>query len=358
MPKAEAVLGGSDALQTAKENNKVRAEDSSVHEWYRFVLSYPPHLVRDYLGRTGAEPDGLVLDPFCGTGTTLVECKKLGIRSMGIEPNPMLCFASRVKVNWTVDPNGLFQHALKVADIASAKLQKEGLEEGHHLPLFRGSAQRKNLRLRTLAAETNDLLLANSISPLPLHRVLVLLEVLQQAGDDRFLDHEQLALARAIVHGASNLEFGPEVGVGSPKEDAPVVSLWLAGMRAIADDLKKVQGCSQVESIVQQGDARCPMNSIRPDSVDVIVTSPPYPNEKDYTRTTRLESVLLGFVQTKHDLRTLKQALLRSNTRVVFKGDRDDLFVAGHREIQRIADEIEQRRLDLGKTSGFERLYA
>jgi len=32
-----------------KENNKLRAEDSSVHDWYRFVLSYPPHLVRDYL---------------------------------------------------------------------------------------------------------------------------------------------------------------------------------------------------------------------------------------------------------------------------------------------------------------------
>lgn len=31
--------------------NKLRLEDRAVHEWYRFVLSFPPHLVRQYLER-------------------------------------------------------------------------------------------------------------------------------------------------------------------------------------------------------------------------------------------------------------------------------------------------------------------
>src|SRR5205823_3679825 len=88
-----------------------------------------------------------------------------------------------------------------------------------------------------------------------------------------------------------------------------------------------------------------------------IITSPPYPNEKDYTRTTRLESVLLGFIDDRADLRALKQKLLRSNTRNVYKADDDDQWIAEHVEIQRIADAIEGRRIELGKTSGFERLY-
>jgi hypothetical protein len=92
--------------------------------------------------------------------------------------------------------------------------------------------------------------------------------------------------------------------------------------------------------------------------VDAVITSPPYPNEKDYTRTTRLESVLLGFIRSKHDLRSLKQDLVRSNTRNVYKSDQDDLLVSDHSEIQRIANAIENRRVELGKTSGFERLYA
>ena len=49
---------------------------------------------------------------------------------------------------------------------------------------------------------------------------------------------------------------------------------------------------------------------------------------------------------------------MRSNTRGVYKGDDDDLLVAEHQEIDRIATAIEARRIELGKTSGFERLYA
>ena len=45
-------------------------------------------------------------------------------------------------------------------------------------------------------------------------------------------------------------------------------------------------------------------------------------------------------------------------TRGVYKEDDDDRWVADHPEINRIADAIEARRIELGKTSGFERMYA
>ena len=82
------------------------------------------------------------------------------------------------------------------------------------------------------------------------------------------------------------------------------------------------------------------------------------PIEKDYTRTTRLESVVLGLVRSREDLRRLKQGLVRSNTRGVYKADTDDLAIAGNADINNIANAIEQRRIELGKTSGFERQYA
>src|SRR5216110_1755397 len=99
------------SLLPVKENNKLRAEDFSIHDWYRFVLSFPPHLVRDYLTKFGTNKRQRVLDPFCGTGTTLVECKKLGIQSVGVEANPMAHFASRVKVDWSPPPKQLSAHA-------------------------------------------------------------------------------------------------------------------------------------------------------------------------------------------------------------------------------------------------------
>jgi hypothetical protein len=71
-----------------------------------------------------------------------------------------------------------------------------------------------------------------------------------------------------------------------------------------------------------------------------------------------LESVLLGFVTAAGDVRAMKKNLVRSNTRGVYKGDDDDRWVTDHREIRQIAEAIEARRIELGKTSGFERLYA
>lgn len=57
------------------ELNRFYEEDKAIHDWYRFVLSYPPHLVRKYIEIFDLNSDSVVLDPFCGTGTTLVESK-------------------------------------------------------------------------------------------------------------------------------------------------------------------------------------------------------------------------------------------------------------------------------------------
>ena len=54
---------------------------------------------------------------FLPCGTVLVECKKQGIPSVGIEASPMAQFASQVKVDWSLEPEGLMEHARHVAAI-------------------------------------------------------------------------------------------------------------------------------------------------------------------------------------------------------------------------------------------------
>ncbi|HXG64079.1 MAG TPA: DNA methyltransferase [Blastocatellia bacterium] len=348
--------GKSTRNNTGWESNKLYPEDRAAHDWYRFVLSFPPHLVREYLNRFSATSNHQVLDPFCGTGTTIVECKKRGISSIGIEASPMAHFASEVKVDWTPDPDGLIQHASAVAESARSELASGGIED-YSLPLFQANHKAHKL-LRTLPTEKQKLLLTNSISPLPLHKTLVLLDHLKRSCDKLYRRHELLALAKALVNSISNLHFGPEVGVGPPKTDAPVIDAWLSCVQRMAEDLRRLPDNGIAAAVIHHSDARQLSNIVEPASVDVVITSPPYPNEKDYTRTTRLESILLGFIQDKSDLKTLKHSLLRSNTRNVYKDDDDDQWVAAHSKVQRIAEAIEARRIELGKTSGFERLYA
>ena len=337
--------------------NSVRPEDRSIHEWYRFVLSFPPHLVQDYLNRFGIGRGKTVLDPFAGTGTTLVECKKRAVGCFGIESNPMAHFASSVKLDWSVDPAELSDYATDVRAEARRNLAQDGYADWDGLPLFSAHEMPRS-QLRTLDPEKNKLLLKDSISPLPLHKTLVLLDTIAARGDHLQRRYGRLALANALVRTIGNLKFGPEVGIGKIKHDAPVVDAWCDCMRTMIDDVALVRDRASVPARMYQGDSRCVDEILPPRSVDAVITSPPYPNEKDYTRTTRLESVILGLIDDADKLRDLKKNLIRSNTRGVYKNDTDDQEVAAHSDIQEIARNIERRRVELGKTSGFERQYA
>lgn len=325
------------------EQNKVNAKDRGVHEWYRFVLSFPPHVVRNYVTQWNLGVDAVVLDPFSGTGTTLVECKKLGITSIGLEASPLAHFASRTKLDWNFDPNELLGHADSVAATARGSTQA-GIAAG---------------RLRALPEAQAKLLIKDSISPLPLHRLLELRDCIDQTGMSHpFHDHERLAFAKIAVAPSSNLKFGPEVGVGPAKSDAPVIDAWLQAVAEVAYDIRNVRSYAAISGHAILADARDAGTVLEPKSISAVFTSPPYPNEKDYSRTTRLETTLLGFAGDKAELQTIKRTLMRSNTRNVYKGDADDEWIADYSSIRTISNEIERRRIEQNKTSGFEKLYA
>lgn len=332
--------------------NRLAPCDRAFHDWYRFVLSFPPHLVSNYIKEFGLNERHLILDPFCGTGTTIVESKLHGIQAIGLEANIFAHFASSVKVDWGINPDLLKKGARHIANSTLELLKAQGIEDNG---LLKGHP--KEVPLKTLDPEAAGLLLSDSVSPLPLHKTLVLLDFLKEHKEQTYYRHALLALANALVFRISNLHFGPEVGVGKPKIDVPVVALWLYEAERIANDLKFVKGKSFPGAKVYLGDARNISSIIEPNSVDAVITSPPYPNEKDYTRTTRLESVVLGFIKSKAELKEMKKNFIRSNTRGVYKGDADDKYVEDHAGIQHIAESIEKRRKELGKDSGFERLY-
>ncbi len=341
-------------LQNGNELNRLYDSDRPVHEWYRFVLSFPPHLVRHYVEKFGLSRGQLILDPFCGTGTTLVEAKKLGIGSVGVEANAMAHFAASVKTDWDVEPVDLANFGQKVANSICEKSDERVLAAGDNhfgVSVYNG-------RLRTLDSEKSRLLIKNSISPLPLHKVLTLLDSIERHYPDEPRNHARLALARQTVKEISNLRFGPEIGVGKQKVDTPVLRPWLSALDRMVADLQECRALRDTRSTVFLADARNMRRYLAPNSVDAIITSPPYPNEKDYSRTTRLESVLLGFMSSRQDLRKQKQQFIRSNTRGVYKSDEDHRWVQDISRIQELADSIEARRLELGKTSGFEKQYA
>ena len=334
------------------QSNKVRKEDNPFHNWYRFVLSFPPHLVKYYLDKFNLDDNSLVLDPFSGTGTTLVESRINNFHSVGIEANPVTRFAARTKLDWGIDAIELVDNALDVSYSVNEKLKKEGIDD-YNLEID------SSLELRVLPEESKKILLKNSISPVPLHKSIVLIEEIKRCKNEKIKDHLLLASLKTIVKDISNLKFGPEVGLGKIKSDVQILKPWLSNVNQISEDIAGLAyKYEEIDCKIHLGDARVANQYLTPNSIHAVITSPPYPNEKDYSRTTRLENVLIGLVTNIQELRAVKKTFVRSNTRSVYKEDADHLYVKGIKSIQTIAKNIETRRIELNKTSGFEKMYS
>jgi hypothetical protein len=108
--------------------NQLQPEDAAIHSWYRFVLGYPPHLVREYVQRLGADPErDWVCDPFCGTATTPVEARLHGFTTISTDANPIALLATHVKLAWDIDLEVVRCRLDDVLELAEACLDHVGL---------------------------------------------------------------------------------------------------------------------------------------------------------------------------------------------------------------------------------------
>ncbi len=349
-------------VQAGRERQRMRNE--AVHSWYQFVLAYPDHLVTEMLPRFGVGPGSVVLDPFCGTGTTLVECKKLGIASVGIDANPAAVLASRVKTDWDVDSGQVEQLCSHIVAAVTPVSEHFLLSE---TPLFGRNGDLAALRADILKHSAEGQYLVGCgmldrhwIDEAPFYISLALLsqiEALHAAPE--YVRLLKLALASCMVETVANVRFGPEIYVvrGSGRHD--VVGAFAAKVASMVNDLRIVKTLRRPgAAAVFEGDSReCDriIGDAGIDHVDYVITSPPYPTEKDYTRNTRLELIYLGFVRDRDSLRRIKGQMVRSHSKGIYKGDSDGRLVAHIPEVKAIADELREKVR--GKTYGFAKQY-
>ncbi len=326
--------------------NSLLPEDEPVHGWYRFVLSFPPHLVRKYISEMAMDGRYL-LDPFVGTGTTIIESCRSGINAYGCDALPINPYLIGAK-----------KHAIAIRRDLIAKRANKVLVKYNELwdsGLFWQPDR-----------EAMALLLKNSISAEPFAKTCALLEAIHQCNwkSPLFKQIFHLVVADKLPMEFGNLKFGPEVGVGKIKDDADVPTIWREGVQRICDDKKTFEPgqwdhgfFAEIHDARTIADLQHRAFTRDENKFGMVFTSPPYPNEKDYTRTQRLEMVMLGFLKNKQQLQTIKRRMICSNTRNAYVDLADGDLVADVPVIRNICSDIEERRLELGKDSGFERAY-
>jgi DNA modification methylase len=355
--KEESVSSFRTALN-GNAKNDLQELDAPIHRWWRFVLAFPPHLVSQYLDEFGCQGTGrVVFDPFSGTGTTLVEAKRRRCHAVGMEALDFCFLASKVKTTWDLPIAALEKTAEVLLDKIAADFSSYGFFNGDGT-LFQThrNAETPVPCDLTLPAGQQKLLGKGYVSPRPMQKLLAIQRHVLALPVGPIADFFKLALGSAAIS-ASNVGFGPEIYRKREKKDEDVWAIFSEQVEMMLSDLREAQKRPFGQSEVYHHDSRdlIPLGDVK---IDAVITSPPYPNEKNYSRITRIENLITNCVQNRADLKRLKKGLIRSNSQNMYKGDQDDQFVKKFASIQKIAEEIEQRRISMGKTSGWERLYA
>lgn len=85
---------------------KVRFNDYASHSFHIYKARFFPRLVRAVINYCLGCKTGHVLDPFVGSGTTLIESSLMGLESMGIDLDPLSVLMSQIKtkaLSWNCD---------------------------------------------------------------------------------------------------------------------------------------------------------------------------------------------------------------------------------------------------------------
>ena len=286
-----------------------------------------------------------MLDPFVGSGTTQLVCKLKGIESIGIDANDFMVFAAEQKLNWHLDGQKISELRQKVVRHYTAARDGINWEDDEEIK-------------RRAAAMRPDALDARYISDRPLLKIFLLRDSIDALETtDAYKALFQFALT-AILVPVSNVKYGPGFGISKAKEDADVLFVFSKKINLIVQDLANLsEEQKNTPSRTLLGDSRRLLEYVAPDSIALIVTSPPYPGDHEYTKHSKLELIFQGFASDLSSFRTIKKRMIRGSTTNIYKEDHDGDMVRGIQEIIDVTDKIARRLEEDGATSGYEKLY-
>lgn len=95
--------------EAARSGKNRQATRYSVHGLHEYKGKFNPQVARALLNIFGVQESQRVLDPFCGSGTTLVECAHLGAIGVGADINPLAIYIANAKLLALRTPAAEFQ---------------------------------------------------------------------------------------------------------------------------------------------------------------------------------------------------------------------------------------------------------
>lgn len=314
------------ALTTAQHNANAPALD-----WYLMPEAYSAPLVEQAIGRYGLAPGDLVLDPFSGTGTTVLAAKLGGFDGLGLEANPFLAWAANVKLAIETSPDAFAQARSRVLERIGdlARVPEAPLPDMPRLDKW--------------------------MTPAVAYKVIALRTAVEAEPQGPARDLLLLALA-SLLRPAGNLKLTAHAfGSVVRKTDVPLARLFADKTAKMLDDLRTVAASSLRwgRAEVLNADARN-LGEIARDRPKARLgfTSPPYLNNLDYTMQTRLELFFLGHVRDLSEIKGIRKTMVICDAKAMYRDIADHERVAGVESVQAVADAIASKHA--GKNWGWD----
>ncbi|HMF30129.1 MAG TPA: DNA methyltransferase, partial [Candidatus Lokiarchaeia archaeon] len=251
---------------------------------------------RYFIDRYSA-PGDVVLDPFCGSGTTLVEARLCGRSAIGNDINAIGALISRAKST----PLTLEQIASIRTWMSKVKRIRRAFSGSQGLDRFLDAPSPAALEDLTDTADFGNIDKFHWFSVDILNAVLHVRRAILEADDLVVRDFLLTALSSIVVK-VSNQESETRYAAVEKKFTAGnVPTLFLGKLADMLGRMEEYTAAVKLTSkgnetwgTVTQADAR-ELGEIEPASVHLIVTSPPYANTYDYYLYHKLRMYVLGY---------------------------------------------------------------
>jgi hypothetical protein len=309
-----------DAPELRKAVTFQEAKNLPIHGWFKYTQGFSPSLLEHYHKKWDMGEGTKLIDPFVGSGTSLVYAQNVGWEAMGWDLSPLAVFLSQAKTSsLRANPQDIIESILgrmpNSAEIHQYELPTQILKLADRA--FPKNVWRDILRVR-YALDAHDVEKWHSLAVVCMLSSLEEASYIRKHGSHyRFMNSDNAGVQRELnFEGINFLEIFTD-------------KLTKFVTQASDIRLNKV--------VAKLGDARTMTTDYR---ATHVITSPPYLNRNNYIAQSKLELFLGGMLETFDEYRNLTRSTLRSHVEAISPSEERSLDC--HR-VKSICELVEKR---------------
>lgn len=271
-----------------------------VYNWFQYKEAFSNVLVHKIIELFELNSGDYVLDPFCGIGTTLLAAKEKGLNAYGIDVLPLCTFITQVKINaFKYDTSKIREYLDQILDSNFA------IDRSLVLP---------DIKIITKAFDSNDGFL----------EILSFKRLIGNIVEDRlYRDFFVLGLLSIVGELSNTKKDGAFLRIVQREQHKDIKSLFRAHITKYILDIDNLgSGLFENDLLRSDIDTKVFCMDSRKIKLDrrfhAVITSPPYLNRYDYTRTYALE-LATECVGSFQELKTIRYNTIRSHVEAKFE---------------------------------------